>query len=78
MEINEIRKLSNEDIKKKIIEDKEELFKNRLAQSSGTLEKPVVLRQLRKEIARLKTVLTEREFCSRIQHLKDKGLLVEN
>ena len=60
MEINEIRKLSNEDIK--IIEDKEELFKNRLAQSSGTLEKPVVLRQLRKEIARLKTVLTEREM----------------
>ena len=41
---------------------KEELFKNRLAQSSGTLEKPVVLRQLRKEIARLKTVLTEREM----------------
>mgnify|MGYP000551935538 CR=1 FL=1 len=35
---------------------KEELFKNRLAQSSGTLEKPVVLRQLRKEIARLKTI----------------------
>lgn len=62
MEINEIRKLSNEDIKKKIIEDKEELFKSRLAQSSGTLEKPVVLRQLRKEIARLKTVLTEREM----------------
>ena len=29
MEINEIRKLSNEDIKKKIIEDKEELFKNK-------------------------------------------------
>ena len=45
-----------------VIEDKEELFKNRLAQSSGTLEKPVVLRQLRKEIARLKTVLTEREM----------------
>lgn len=24
------------------------------------------------------TVLTEREFCSRLQHLKDKGLLIEN
>jgi ribosomal protein L29 len=60
LEINEIRKLSNEDIKKKIIEDKEELFKNRLAQSSGTLEKPVVLRQLRKEIARLKNCINRK------------------
>ena len=62
MEINEIRKMSKEDIIKKIKEDKEELFRHRMAQSSGTLEKPVVLRNLRREIARLKTILKEKEM----------------
>ena len=62
MEINEIRKMSKKDIIKKIKEDKEELFRNRMAQSSGTLEKPVVLRNLRREIARLKTILKEKEM----------------
>ena len=54
--------MSKEEILKKIKDDKEELFRNRMAQSSGTLEKPVVLRQLRREIARLKTVLKEMEM----------------
>lgn len=62
MEINEIRKLSSEDIKKKIIEKKEELFSKRMQASSGNLEKPVQLRILKREIARLKTVLKEREM----------------
>lgn len=62
MKINEIRKLSSEDIKKKIIERKEELFEKRMKQASGTLEKPVELRMLRREIARMKTILKEREM----------------
>ncbi|MDD5865246.1 MAG: 50S ribosomal protein L29 [bacterium] len=62
MEINEIRKMSKQDILKKINEDKEELFRKRMAQSSGTLENPAVLRTLRREIARLKTILKEKEM----------------
>ena len=62
MEIKELRKLSSEDLSKKIIEKKEELFAKRMQQSSGTLEKPVQLRTLRREIARMKTILKEREM----------------
>ena len=61
-EIKELRKLSNEDLKKKVVEKKEELFTKRMQASSGTLEKPVELRQLRREIARIKTILKEREM----------------
>ena len=62
MEINEIRKLSSEEIKKQIVSKKEELFTKRMQASSGTLEKPVELRRLRREIARMKTILREREM----------------
>ena len=60
MEISEIRKMSSEDLKKKITAKKEELFTKRMQASSGTLEKPAELRILRREIARMKTVLKER------------------
>ena len=62
MDIKEIRKLSNDDLKKKIRETKEELFTKRMQQANGTLEKPVVLRELRKNVAKMKTVLKEREM----------------
>ena len=62
MEINELRKLSNEDLKKKIIETKEELFTKRMQQANGTLDKPVELRTLRRDVARMKTILKEREI----------------
>ena len=58
----EIRKLSNEQLIKKIEESKEELFNLRLSQASGSLEKPSRIRELRHEVARLKTVLREREI----------------
>ena len=61
MEIKEIRKMSSEDIKKNIISKKEELFAKRMQAASGSLEKPKELSFLRKEIARMKTVLNERK-----------------
>lgn len=62
MKVNEIRELSNEEILAKIKESKEELFNLRFQQSTGTLEKPSRLRELRHQVARLKTVLREREL----------------
>lgn len=61
MNIDEIRKLSDEEIKKKIIETKEQLFTKRMQHASGTLEKPYELRSLRKTVAKMKTILKERE-----------------
>ncbi len=63
LKINEIRKLSSEELNNKIIKCKEELFAKRMQQATGNLEKPAELRMLRKEVARMKTILKEREIA---------------
>lgn len=62
MNNTEIRKLSTEELNKKIAEYKEELFNLRLSQSTGNLEKPSRIRELRKLVARMKTIIREREL----------------
>ena len=62
MDIKEIRKLTDKELVEKIRETKEELFTKRMQQASGTLEKPVELRILRRNVAKMKTVLTERKL----------------
>ena len=62
MKIKELRELSNKEIESKIIEAKKELFNLRMKQSTGTLEKPHKINELRKDVARMKTILKEREM----------------
>ena len=62
MDIKEIRKLSDKDLKNKIRETKEELFTKRIQQANGTLEHPTELKTLRKNVAKMKTILREREL----------------
>ena len=62
MKNSEIRKLTTEQINKKIDETKEELFNLRMKQATGTLENPSRIKDLRKLVARLKTILKEREI----------------
>ena len=59
--VKELRALSNEELVAKIKESKKELFDLRLKQSTGSLEKPSKIRELRKNVARMKTILKERE-----------------
>ena len=61
MKVKEIRELSTEDINTKLFEAKQELFNLRLQQATGNLEKPSRIRDLRHTVARMKTVLKERE-----------------
>ena len=58
----EIRELTDEEIVKKINEYKEELFNLRFSQATGNLEKPSRINELRKLVARMKTILREREL----------------
>ncbi|MDD2392114.1 MAG: 50S ribosomal protein L29 [Bacilli bacterium] len=58
----EIRDFTSEELLKKIDEHKEELFKLRFNQATGNLEKPARIRELRKLVARMKTVIREREL----------------
>ena len=62
MDAKKIRELSTEEMSKKIEENKEELFNLRCAQATGNLEKPSRINELRKLVARMKTILREREL----------------
>ena len=65
MKNNEIRDLTSEEITKKIEEYKEELFNLRFSQATGNLEKPSRITELRKLVARMKTILKERELSGK-------------
>ena len=62
MKVKEIRELTTKEINEKIVSAKEELFNLRFQQATGALEKPSRIKDLRHEVARLKTVLREREI----------------
>ncbi len=59
--MNEMNKLTTEEITKKINDAKEELLKLRMKQATGTLENPARIHELRKDVARYKTILSERK-----------------
>ena len=64
MKIKDLRVLSDEDLKNKITEAKKELLDLRIKKSTGTLEKPSRINELRKGIARAMTILRERKLES--------------
>lgn len=61
LKANDIRNMTSPEINNKIISLKEELFKYRFEQKTGRVEKPHRIRQARKEIARLNTILREKD-----------------
>ena len=62
MKMVDIRKLTTEDLNKKLTENKKELFNLKFASATGTLEKPHRIKELRHEVAKIKTVIREREL----------------
>ncbi len=60
----EIRERSNEELLKDIESLKEELFNLRFQQATGQLENTARMKDVKKTIARIKTVITERETAS--------------
>ncbi|MCX7634956.1 MAG: 50S ribosomal protein L29 [Syntrophales bacterium] len=61
MKIKEIREMSREELLQKNRDLKDELFRLRLRHFSGQLETPSNMKKIRRDIARIKTVLRERE-----------------
>ena len=60
MQADEIRELSDDEIRSRVGELEEERFRLRFRGATETLEDPLRVRVLRREVARLKTVLRER------------------
>lgn len=62
MKVNEIRDLSKDEQVDKLKSLKEELFNLRFQHATGQLENPMKIRDVKKSIARVKTVLRENEI----------------
>lgn len=57
--LERLRELSREELEQKIADHKEEIFNLRLSRNTKELDNPIRLRMLRREMARIKTILNE-------------------
>jgi len=62
MKAREIRELTNEELLQKLSDLKAELFNLRFQLATGQLDNPMRIKDVRKTIARIKTILREREL----------------
>lgn len=65
MKAEEIREFEDAEIQTRLKELREEQFKLRFQKSMMELENPGTLRRVRKDIARLRTILRERELAEK-------------
>ena len=63
MKINKIKDMSSPDLEKELGELKNELFKLRFSLATNGLDNPMKIKEVKKDIARIKTVLREREIA---------------
>ena len=65
MKISEIRNLSVEDLKNKLKDFKSELFNLRFQLAVNQLENPMRIKAVRKDIARVQTIIREKELSEK-------------
>jgi len=62
MKANRFREMSQDELNQNLAELKSELFNLRFQLATGQLENPMRIREVKKNIARVKTILREREL----------------
>ncbi len=62
MKAKELREMTNEELNAKLKSLKQEMFNLRFSNATGQLSNPMQLVACKKDIARIKTLLTEREL----------------
>lgn len=63
LKINKIKEMSSQDLEKELGELKQELFKLRFNLATNGLDNPMKIKEVRKDIARIKTILRQREIA---------------
>ncbi len=61
MKAREVRELTDDELRVRMDQSRRELFNLRMQQSAAQVEKPSRIRELRRDTARMMTVVTERE-----------------
>ena len=65
MKINKIKEMSSPELEKELGELKTVLFKLKFSLATNTLDNPMKIRDVKKDIARINTVLTERKIAEK-------------
>ncbi|MBZ2175242.1 50S ribosomal protein L29 [Schnuerera sp. xch1] len=62
MKAKEIRQMTDQELNTKLLDFKNELFNLRFQLATGQLDNPMRIKTVRKNIARIKTIIREREL----------------
>ena len=62
MELNKMREMTDAELAAELDKMKKELFNLRFQHVTGQLENPLKMREVRKDIARVKTIMREKEL----------------
>lgn len=65
MKANEVRKLSGNELESKLQELKKDLFNLRLQHATNQLDNPVRIAEVKRDIARVKTIIREQQLAGR-------------
>lgn len=65
MKMKEINEMTQEELNRKVEDLKGELFNLRFRLATGQLDNPMVIKEVKRNIARVKTVLKERELAGK-------------
>ncbi len=65
MKANEVRKLSAGELESKLLDLKKDLFQLRLQHATNQLENPIKIAEVKRDIARVKTIIREQQLASR-------------
>ena len=65
MKANEVRKMSGEELQTKLQDLKKDLFNLRLQHATNQLDNPIRIAEVKKAIARVKTIIREQQLAGR-------------
>ncbi len=65
MKANEVRKMSASELESKLLDLKKDLFQLRLQHATNQLDNPVKIAEVKKDIARVKTIIREQQLAGR-------------
>ena len=72
MKANEVRKMSANELETKLVELKKDLFNLRLQHATNQLDNPIRIAEVKKDIARVKTILREQQLAADKEELDDE------
>ena len=65
MKANAVRKMSSAELETKLMDLKKDLFNLRLQHATNQLDNPIKIAQVKKDIARVKTIIREQQLAGR-------------